>query len=218
MMNFDLIAKHYNWIEKIIFRSDLEKVRRMNLALVKNAKSILLLGDGDGRFLEQVSLMGTDAFIVSVDSSAKMIDLSKRKLEKSALNVEFNCTKIEDFQPIESFKPDLIIAHFFLDCFTHDEVKLIIDRVSEWAAVNAKFVISDFLITKKTSFNKIYQKMLTKIMIRFFRLFCGISARLLPNIPKIMTSRGWNCLSQEGLKGEFINSWVWQIEGYAKRP
>ena len=218
MMNFDLIAKHYNWIEKIIFRSDLEKVRRMNLALVKNAKSILLLGDGDGRFLEQVSLMGTDAFIVSVDSSAKMIDLSKRKLEKSALNVEFNCTKIEDFQPIDNFKPDLIIAHFFLDCFTHDEVKLIIDRVSEWAAVNAKFVISDFLITKKTSFNKIYQKMLTKIMIRFFRLFCGISTRFLPNIPKIMTAQGWNCLSQESLKSEFINSWVWQIEGYAKRP
>ena len=217
-MNFDLIAKHYNWMEKIIFRSDLEKVRRMNLALVKNAKSILLLGDGDGRFLEQVSLMGTDAFIVSVDSSAKMIDLSKRKLEKSALNVEFNCTKIEDFQPIESFKPDLIIAHFFLDCFTHDEVKLIIDRVSEWAAVNAKFVISDFSITKKTSFNRIYQKMLTSIMISFFRLFCGISTRFLPNIPKIMTSQGWNCLSQESLKSEFINSWVWQIEGYAKRP
>jgi len=217
-MNFDLIAKHYNWMEKIIFRSDLEKVRSMNLALIKNAKAILLLGDGDGRFLEQVSLMGTDAFIVSVDSSAKMIDLSKRKLEKSALNVEFNCTKIEDFQPIESFKPDLIIAHFFLDCFTHDEVKLIIDRVSEWAAVNAKFVISDFSITKKTSFNRIYQKMLTKIMIRFFRLFCGISTRFLPNIPKIMTTQGWNCLSQESLKSEFINSWVWQIEGYAKRP
>ena len=217
-MNFDLIAKHYNWMEKIIFRSDLEKVRSMNLALIKNAKAILLLGDGDGRFLEQVSLMGTDAFIVSVDSSAKMIDLSKRKLEKSALNVEFNCTKIEDFQPIESFKPDLIIAHFFLDCFTHDEVKLIIDRVSEWAAVNAKFVISDFLLTKNASFNRIYQKMLTKIMIRFFRLFCGISTRFLPNIPKIMTSQGWNCLSQESLKSEFINSWVWQIEGYAKRP
>jgi ubiquinone/menaquinone biosynthesis C-methylase UbiE len=217
-MNFDLIAKHYNWMEKIIFRSDLEKVRSMNLALIKNAKAILLLGDGDGRFLEQVSLMGTDAFIVSVDSSAKMIDLSKRKLEKSALNVEFNCTKIEDFQPIESFKPDLIIAHFFLDCFTHDEVKLIIDRVSEWAAVNAKFVISDFSITKKTSFNRIYQKMLTSIMISFFRLFCGISTRFLPNIPKIMTSQGWNCLSQESLKSEFINSWVWQIEGYAKRP
>ena len=217
-MNFDLIAKHYNWMEKIIFRSDLEKVRSMNLALIKNAKAILLLGDGDGRFLEQVSLMGTDAFIVSVDSSAKMIDLSKRKLEKSALNVEFNCTKIEDFQPIESFKPDLIIAHFFLDCFTHDEVKLIIDRVSEWAAVNAKFVISDFSLTKKTSFNRIYQKMLTSIMISFFRLFCGISTRFLPDIPKIMTSQGWNCLSQESLKSEFINSWVWQIEGYAKRP
>ena len=218
MMNFDLIAKHYNWIEKIIFRSDLEKVRRMNLALVKNAKSILLLGDGDGRFLEQVSLMGTDAFIVSVDSSAKMIDLAKRKLKKSSLNVEFNCTKIEDFQPIDNFKPDLIIAHFFLDCFTHDEVKLIIDRVSGWAAANAKFVISDFLLTKNASFNRIYQKMLTKIMIRFFRLFCGISTRFLPNIPKIMTAQGWNCLSQESLKSEFINSWVWQIEGYAKRP
>ena len=37
-MNFDIIARHYNWIEKIIFRSDLEKFRCMNIELIKDAK------------------------------------------------------------------------------------------------------------------------------------------------------------------------------------
>lgn len=217
-MNFDFIARHYNWIEKIIFRSDLEKFRCMNIELIKDAKSILLLGDGDGRFLEQVSKIGTEAKIVSVDSSAKMINLSQIKVKPSHLNVEFYCSKIENFKPSKSFNPDLIIAHFFLDCFTHDEALLILDRISQWASVDAKFIISDFSITKNMSFHRVYQKTLTSIMISFFCLFCGISARILPNIPKIMTSSGWNCLSQKRSKHGFINSWIWIIEGYAKRP
>ena len=217
-MNFDFIARHYNWIEKIIFRSDLEKFRSMNIELIKDAKSILLLGDGDGRFLEQVSKMGTEAQIVSVDSSAKMINLSQIKVKTSHLNVEFNCSKIENFKPSESFNPDLIIAHFFLDCFTYDEALLILDRITRWAAADAKFIISDFSITKKVSSHRVYQKILTNIMISFFSLFCGISARILLNIPKLMTSSGWNCLSQKRSRHGFINSWIWQIEGYAKRP
>ena len=217
-MNFDFIARHYNWIEKIIFRSDLEKFRSMNIELIKDAKSILLLGDGDGRFLEQVSKMGTEAQIVSVDSSAKMINLSKIRVKTSHLNVEFNCSKIENFKPSESFNPDLIVAHFFLDCFTYDEALLILDRITRWAAVDAKFIITDFSITEKMSFHTVYQNILTNIMICFFSLFCGISARILPNIPKIMTSSGWNCLSRKRSRHGFINSWIWQIEGYAKRP
>ena len=34
---------------------------------------------------------------------------------------------------IRTFKPDLIFAPFFLDCFTEDEVILIIDLISQWS-------------------------------------------------------------------------------------
>ena len=217
-MSFDRVANYYAWMEKIIFGYDLEKIRNVHLKLIDDEESILLLGDGDGRFLKKISETGADGLIVSLDSSSKMIELSRKRLQNTDLEVQYFCQKIKNFEKLESFKPDLIFAHFFLDCFTEDEVILIIDLLSQWSTKTTKIVVSDFFITKTNSISGTYQKLLTQTMISFFRVFCGISAKKLPNIPKIMNSKGWNCISHKSLRNGFINSWVWQIKGYGKRP
>ena len=217
-MSFDRVANYYAWMEKIIFGNDLEKIRNVHLKLIDDEESILLLGDGDGRFLKKISETGADGLIVSLDSSSKMIELSRKRLQNTDLEVQYFCQKIKNFEKFESFKPDLIFAHFFLDCFTEDEVILIIDLLSQWSTKTTKIVVSDFFITKTNSISGTYQKLLTQTMISFFRVFCGISAKKLPNIPKIMNSKGWNCISHKSLRNSFINSWVWQIKGYGKRP
>ena len=217
-MSFDRVANYYAWMEKIVFGNDLEKIRNVHLKLIDDAESILLLGDGDGRFLKKISETGADGLIVSLDSSSKMIELSRKRLQNTDLEVQYFCQNIKNFEKSESFKPDLIFAHFFLDCFTEDEVILIIDLLSQWSTKTTKIVVSDFFITKTNSISGTYQKLLTQTMISFFRVFCGISANKLPNIPKIMNSKGWNCISHKSLRNGFINSWVWQIKGYGKRP
>ena len=47
-MTFNRVANSYQWMEKIVFRNDLEKARNFHVSLVRDAESILLLGDGDG--------------------------------------------------------------------------------------------------------------------------------------------------------------------------
>ena len=42
-MSFDRVANCYQWMEKIVFRTDLEKVRNFHLRLVRDAESILIL-------------------------------------------------------------------------------------------------------------------------------------------------------------------------------
>ena len=217
-MSFDRVANYYAWMEKIVFGNDLEKIQNVHLKLIDDEESILLLGDGDGRFLKKISETGADGLIVSLDSSSKMIELSRKRLQNTDLEVQYFCQNIKNFEKSESFKPDLIFAHFFLDCFTEDEVILIIDLLSQWSTKTTKIVVSDFFITKTNSISRTYQKLLTQTMISFFRVFCGISAKKLPNIPKIMNSKGWNCISHKSLRNGFINSWVWQIKGYGKRP
>ena len=217
-MTFNRVANSYQWMEKIVFLNDLEKVRNFHVSLVRDAESILLLGDGDGRFLEKISEIGTDAQILSVDSSSEMIRLSQSKIHNTRLDVRHVCQDLQDFEFTKNFKPDLIFAHFFLDCFTENEVFLIVNRLSKSCPKSTKLVISDFFLPGKGSVSGIYRSILTYIMIRFFRLFCRISAKKLPNIPKIMRSTGWTCTSHKSLKDGFINSWVWEIEGCSKRP
>ena len=217
-MSFDRVANCYQWMEKIVFRTDLEKVRNFHLRLVRDAESILILGDGDGRFLKNISEIGTDAQIVSVDSSSEMIRLSQSRTHNTELDVRHVCQNFQDFEFSENFRPDLIFAHFFLDCFTEDEVILIVNRLSKSSLKSTKLVISDFFLPEKGSVSGIYRRILTYVMIRFFRLFCRISAKKLPNIPKIMRSTGWTCIAHKSLRDEFINSWVWELEGYSKRP
>ena len=88
-MTFNRVANSYQWMEKIVFRNDLEKARNFHVSLVRDAESILLLGDGDGRFLEKISEIGTDAQILSVDSSSEMIRLSQSKIHNTGLDVRY---------------------------------------------------------------------------------------------------------------------------------
>ena len=217
-MSFDRVANYYQWMEKIVFRTDLEKVRNFHLSLVRDAESILILGDGDGRFLKNISEIGTDAQIVSVDSSSEMIRLSQSRIHSTELDVRHVCQDLWDFEFTENFSPDLIFAHFFLDCFSENEVILIVNRLSKLSLKSTKLVISDFFLPEKRSVSGIYRSILTYVMIRFFRLFCRISAKKLPNIPKIMRSTGWTCKAHKSLRDGFINSWVWELKGYSKRP
>ena len=68
------------------------------------------------------------------------------------------------------------------------------------------------------AFSEILAALISNIVILSINSPADISARILPNIPKLMTSSGWNCLSQKRSRHGFINSWIWQIEGYTKRP
>ena len=51
-MSFDRIARHYERIESMVFGEDLQRIRCSHMKTFLDAESILLLGDGDGRFLK----------------------------------------------------------------------------------------------------------------------------------------------------------------------
>ena len=147
------------------------KSRNFHLSLVRDAESILILGDGDGRFLKNISEIGTDAQIVSVDSSSEMIRLSQSRIHSTELDVRHVCQDLRDFEFTENFRPDLIFAHFFLDCFSENEVILIVNRLSKLSLKSTKLVISDFFLPEKRSVSGIYRSILTYVMIRFLGFF-----------------------------------------------
>lgn len=89
-MNADPLAASYRWLEYAAFGRALERCRFEFLQRAVAARRILILGEGDGRFLARLVECHPHAEIVIVDSSARMLDLARRRLPASAqARVEF---------------------------------------------------------------------------------------------------------------------------------
>ena len=51
-MGFNQLARPYRWLERAVFGGRLQRARCAHMQTFLAAESILLLGEGDGRFLE----------------------------------------------------------------------------------------------------------------------------------------------------------------------
>ena len=210
-MRFDRIARYYGWIESIVFGEDLQRIRCSHMETFLEAESILLLGDGNGRFLKALLDSGCSAKIICVDSSQRMLNLAESLTKDSECNVHFVFSKIEDYNLPDSFIPDVIGAHFFLDCFNEDEILVILGRISGWCKEHTKFIMSDFAIPEKKGSTRVIARLLVWQMIVFFRIFAGISAYKLPKISQLLREMSYKCIKKETLRNGFICSWVWQL-------
>jgi len=67
---FDLIANFYPLLEQIVFGSTLSRSRRFFARRVLEGNEILLVGEGNGRFLFEMAKQNSSASFTVIDSSA----------------------------------------------------------------------------------------------------------------------------------------------------
>jgi len=84
-MSFDAIAPHYRWLERITAGPLLQCCRTRFLHEIRDARNILLLGEGRGRFLIELLQQNPEAQITCVDASARMLEFSRAELEDPPL-------------------------------------------------------------------------------------------------------------------------------------
>ncbi len=86
------------------------------------------------------------AQITVADASARMLDLARRWLEKSGLDssrIQFIHANALEWKP-EPGAHDLIVTHFFLDCFPAAQLEQIVKNLSLGAAPQATWLLADF--------------------------------------------------------------------------
>ena len=138
-MNCDPIARWYRWLEYAGFGGALQRRRFAFLGEIAGAKRVLLLGDGDGRFLARFSGDNPSAAIDSVDLSGRMLELARSRCP--ADQVTFHRADALKF-PIGGY--DLICTHFFLDCLNRAQLESLADRIAASCARDARWVVSEF--------------------------------------------------------------------------
>src|SRR4051794_6139617 len=119
-MSFDTLAPYYRWMEWLLAGPRLHRCRTAFENEFCAARRILVLGEGPGRFLEELARINPAARITCVDSSHRMLIEAERRLKKhgASLEVEWVHADVLSWVP-EGTDYDFVVTHFFLDCFTH---------------------------------------------------------------------------------------------------
>jgi ubiquinone/menaquinone biosynthesis C-methylase UbiE len=148
--NFDRVARVYRWLEYMTFGPWLERCRSAQLPHLTGARRVLLLGDGDGRFLERLLAANPALTADVIDSSQSMLTILDKRIRRSGpqarRRISLHHADALQWNPIGSY--DLIVSHFFLDCFFPYELEEVFDRVLPHALPGARWVISEFAIPR----------------------------------------------------------------------
>ena len=105
----------------------------------RRARRALLLGDGDGRFLARFAAR-SEALIDYVDVSARMLELARERV--GAARIALSPSR-RAYAAAPAGEYDLIVTHFFLDCFDERDLECLIAR-SGAPRNPALWIVSEF--------------------------------------------------------------------------
>jgi ubiquinone/menaquinone biosynthesis C-methylase UbiE len=208
-VNFDSVARMYRWLEYLSFGTYLASCRNAQLAHLTSARRALILGDGDGRFLERLLAVNPELHADVVDSSRSMLALLERRIRpSSAERIRLYLADGLQWDPNGYY--DLIVSHFFLDCFFPNQLEQLFDRVLPHAQPGAQWVVSEFAIPRNPLAAFLARGIIASLY-RGFGLLTGLPVRALPDYAGSMLRRGWVLQHEHRFLGGLLRSELWTL-------
>ena len=210
-MNFDRIAPFYQLIESVTAGSSVQQCRTALLHHLARAKSVLLLGEGNGRFLTELMEQFPDMKITIVDSSANMLGLLRKRLAKRFLN-EANLTLVQaDIRewhfPHQAF--DAVVTNFFLDCFRPIELQTLIHRIASSIKPHGLWMIADFNRPPQL-IRGLRASIILNLMYGFFRRTAHLDAKRLTSPDEHLEDAGFHLRERELRDWGLMHADVWE--------
>jgi ubiquinone/menaquinone biosynthesis C-methylase UbiE len=202
-MNCDKIARAYRWLEYIAFGRALQRRRFCFLADAVGSRRALLLGDGDGRFLARLAPL-SQACIDYVDVSGRMLDLARREVLKICAGARCIAYRQADARtlPLPAAEYDLIVTHFFLDCFNERDLECLIARTARAAQPGAQWIVSEFRRPP-------WATPLLSALYLFFRVTTGLTTRRLMDHRPMLAKHGFRLKREETSRLGLLASELW---------
>jgi len=197
--SFDSLARWYRALEFLAFGRDLERARFCFIGRLRACRSILVLGEGDGRFLELLVGEAPGAAIHCVDSSGAMLALASARVPAGRMT--FERADALSLEPAPS-RYDAVVTLFFLDCFRASQVEDLVRRVCSGLGPGAVWLWADFSIPGRGP-ARWRAKAWVAILYAFFRFCTGLPARELPPVEET--------LARAGLRREAFRDFQWGL-------
>lgn len=218
--NFDGLARAYRWLEYMSFGPLLSRCRGQYLSYISKARRVLVLGDGDGRFLAQLLRSNPLAIVDAVDSSAGMLRELKNRISVSKDRVTlYHSDALKFADSLSSAKTrcgatmktpayDLVITHFFLDCFSVAELQRLIGAIQPHLAAETLWVVSEFAVPSSRVGGWLSRSLIGALY-RVFGLFTCLKTRKLPDHAGVLARAGFVRLSYRARVSGLLVSELW---------
>jgi ubiquinone/menaquinone biosynthesis C-methylase UbiE len=213
-VSFDAVAPWYRALETIAFGNALQRARIAYLDDIGSPRRALVVGEGNGRFLVALLQRHPLIRIDCMDSSERMLDLARRHVLETnpdeIQRVTFLRHDVVSWTPNDHY--DLIVTHFFLDCFSTREVGLIVAKLAPAAAPGATWLLADFR-RPEAGFARGHARAWLAVMYSFFRSVAGIEARELVDPSPFLRAEGFTLASQNLFRLRMVKSELWRNTG-----
>ncbi|HTG45886.1 MAG TPA: class I SAM-dependent methyltransferase [Verrucomicrobiae bacterium] len=212
-MSFDRLAPHYSRMERLLAGKTLQECRLAFLGEARGAQNILLIGEGHGRFLNEIVSVNSSARISCLDASAGMLEVARHRLNNRGVNldrVKFIHKFALEWEPDERF--DFIATQFFLDCFAEEELRTVILKIESLLEFGAKWLICDFQNADR-GWRALRSRIVLSLAYSFFRYTTGLSARKIVPPQSFLAERGFVRTRRAEFNFRLLYAEMWE-----KRP
>jgi ubiquinone/menaquinone biosynthesis C-methylase UbiE len=214
-VNCDPIARWYRGFEYVGFGGELERRSAAFLPDVAGARRILVLGEGDGRFLVKLVEQNQGASIDCVDLSSRMLALARTRAGDSVTYHHADARTI----PLPTAEYDLIVTHFFLDCFNQRDAGLLITRLADATKPNALWLVSEFRQPHR-GWRAMWARAWLGTLYLFFRITTGLTTSTLVDHHPLLERAGFRQIRHQSARFALLASelWVRQAPGLPISP
>jgi hypothetical protein len=214
--NFDRLAHPYRWMEYASFGPCLARCRQAQLAHLAGARRALVLGDGDGRFLRHLLLSNPLLTADVVDSSGGMLRVLDRRIRGmgESFHRRIRLHHADALCWCVSGRYDLVVSHFFLDCFFTPQVDQLFDRLLPHLDRGARWVISEFFVPSCPPASYLSASLspwIVGFLYRSFGLLTGLRVRQLPDYALSLRRRGLTLDRETHFLGGLLQSQLWLL-------
>lgn len=209
-MSFDTLAPYYRALEFLTVGGLLQRARTVFLPETVRSRRALLLGEGPGRFLVALLRTNADVEVTCVDASGRMIAQAVREMEGHGLPL----TRVRFVQADARAWPshltgfDLVATHFFLDCFGAEELGRLVASISQAAAPEATWLLTDFRLPLN-GWRRWRGRVLLALLYAFFRAFTGLAASRLTPPDGYLVASGFRLAGRHLADFGFVQSDLW---------
>ncbi|HEY5746393.1 MAG TPA: class I SAM-dependent methyltransferase [Chryseolinea sp.] len=200
LKGFDRLAPVYDRFAHLVYGSAIREAQLFFLKAIPPTANVLILGGGTGWLLADLFEIHPECKVCYIEASSKMLAQAQQQLSPGKKDQVQFILGTEDSIPV-TVPFDAVITAFYLDLFSPDTLRRIIDKINAVLTPVSVWLVADFIPPKVW-----WQKVLLKIMYIFFRRFCGIEARHLPPWEQAMVAGKWRAEGEKLFFHGFIKS------------
>ena len=202
--NFDRIARSYETMERLAFGSLLQKARTAHLEKVEHAEQVLLVGEGNGRFLAALLEKNRRCQVTCIDQSRRMLDLAENRVQlRDRKRVRFALNDFEK-EPMSLPEFDVVVTHFFLDCFAPETLNRMLPRLSDSLSPGGTWLMADFVEPSDSGTIASLQRTVLRALYYFFAKTGGIKANKISCPEKKLEALGM----KENGRSSYLRGWI----------